>query len=95
MVHLILSAIVVFASLASSQLGVLCSLVVAVIVTLLSASFVFVLIEDADVEQRGLRGIRFAPRYIMRSVTVGSVEKVGVEPDPKRVGPASWNLEYG
>ena len=58
------------ASLASSQLGVLCSLVVAVIVTLLSASFVFVLIEDADVEQRGLRGIRFAPRYIMRSVTV-------------------------
>ena len=25
----------------------------------------------------------------------GSVEKVGVEPDPKRVGPASWNLEYG
>ena len=69
LVHLILSAIVVFASLASSQLGVLCSLVVAVIVTLLSASFVFVLIEDADVEQR-LRGIRFAPRYIMRSVTV-------------------------
>ena len=58
LVHLILSAIVVFASLASSQLGVLCSLVVAVIVTLLSASFVFVLIEDADVEQRGLRGTR-------------------------------------
>ena len=25
----------------------------------------------------------------------GSVEKVGVEPDPERVGPASWNLEYG
>lgn len=25
----------------------------------------------------------------------GSVEKVGVEPDPKRVGPASWNLERG
>lgn len=25
----------------------------------------------------------------------GSVEKVGVDPDPKRVGPASWNLEYG
>lgn len=25
----------------------------------------------------------------------GSVEKVGVEPDPKRVGPASQNLEYG
>ena len=25
----------------------------------------------------------------------GSVEKVGVEPDPKRVGPASWNLEHG
>ena len=53
LVHLILSAIVVFASLASSQLGVLCSLVVTVIVTLLSASFVFVLIEDADVGQRG------------------------------------------
>ncbi len=70
LVHLILSAIVVFASLASSQLGVLCSLVVTVIVTLLSASFIFVLIEDADVEQRGLRGIRFAPRYVMRSITV-------------------------
>lgn len=26
---------------------------------------------------------------------IGSVEKVGVEPHPKRVGPASWNLEYG
>lgn len=26
---------------------------------------------------------------------LGSVEKVGVEPDPKRVGPASWNLEHG
>ena len=25
----------------------------------------------------------------------GSVEKVGVAPDPKRVGPASWNLEHG
>ena len=25
----------------------------------------------------------------------GNVEKVGVEPDPKRVGPASWNLEHG
>ena len=25
----------------------------------------------------------------------GNVEKVGVAPDPKRVGPASWNLEYG
>ena len=27
--------------------------------------------------------------------TWGSVEKVGVVPDPKRVGPASQNLEYG
>ena len=25
----------------------------------------------------------------------GSVEKVGVASDPKRVGPASRNLEYG
>lgn len=25
----------------------------------------------------------------------GSVEKVGVAPDPKRGGPASWNLEHG
>ena len=25
---------------------------------------------------------------------LGSVEKVGVEPDPKRVGPTSWNLEH-
>lgn len=66
LVHLILSAIVVFASLASSQLGVLCSLVV----TLLSASFIFVLIEDADMGQRGLRGVRFAPRYVMRSIAV-------------------------
>ena len=28
-------------------------------------------------------------------VVGGSVEKVGVVPDPKRVGPASQNLEYG
>lgn len=28
-------------------------------------------------------------------VLLGNVEKVGVAPDPKRVGPASWNLEYG
>ena len=26
---------------------------------------------------------------------IGSVEKVGVAPEPKRVGPASMNLEYG
>ena len=25
---------------------------------------------------------------------MGSVEKVGVKPDPKRAGPASWNLEH-
>ena len=30
-----------------------------------------------------------------RRMKQSSVEKVGVEPDPKRVGPASWNLEYG
>lgn len=28
-------------------------------------------------------------------VSYGSVEKVGVASDPKRVGPASWNLEHG
>ena len=30
-----------------------------------------------------------------RSDRMGSVEKVGVAPDPKRVGPASGILEYG
>ena len=30
-----------------------------------------------------------------RQCPTGSVEKVGVAPDPKRVGPASWNLEHG
>ena len=30
-----------------------------------------------------------------KSASDGSVEKVGVAPDPKWVGPASWNLEYG
>lgn len=30
-----------------------------------------------------------------RDESSGSVEKVGVAPDPKRVGPASWNLEHG
>ena len=34
-------------------------------------------------------------RIFERLAEIGSVEKVGVEPDPKRVGPASWNLEYG
>ena len=28
-------------------------------------------------------------------IVLGSVEKVGVASDPKRVGPASKNLEYG
>ena len=32
---------------------------------------------------------------VLEEELCGSVEKVGVEPDPKRVGPASWNLEYG
>ena len=36
-----------------------------------------------------------AARLMLLRERVGSVEKVGVEPDPKRVGPASWNLEYG
>ena len=31
------------------------------------------------------------PRYDQ----LGNVEKVGVAPEPKRVGPASQNLEYG
>ena len=35
------------------------------------------------------------PRESPWTARSGSVEKVGVEPDPKRVGPASWNLEYG
>ena len=30
----------------------------------------------------------------MYALVGGSVEKVGVEPDPKRAGPASWNLEH-
>ena len=34
-------------------------------------------------------------QLLCRGRIVGSVEKVGVEPNPKRVGPASWNLEYG
>ena len=39
----------------------------------------------------------FSSKSIMNHLlwTIGSVEKVGVEPDPKRVGPASWNLEHG
>ena len=37
----------------------------------------------------------FAPLPHVDFAHCGSVEKVGVEPDPKRVGPASWNLEYG
>ena len=31
---------------------------------------------------------------LIRNYSSGSVEKVGVEPDPKRAGPASWNLEH-
>ena len=36
----------------------------------------------------------FTHFYVDRKMP-GSVEKVGVAPDPKRVGPASWNLEHG
>ena len=32
---------------------------------------------------------------ILQPGRFGSVEKVGVASDPKRVGPASRNLEYG
>ena len=39
--------------------------------------------------------LRFLSYYIKIQACMGSVEKVGVAPDPKRVGPASWNLEYG
>ena len=34
------------------------------------------------------------PGRVVRN-PVGNVEKVGVAPEPKRVGPASQNLEYG
>ena len=40
----------------------------------------------------------FTRRNIARTrkkILKGSVEKVGVASDPKRVGPASKNLEYG
>ena len=33
--------------------------------------------------------------FLVVKRSFGSVEKVGVVPDPKRVGPASQNLEYG
>ena len=32
---------------------------------------------------------------LMSVYVKGNVEKVGVAPEPKRVGPASQNLEYG
>ena len=32
---------------------------------------------------------------LVSSVLEGSVEKVGVAPDPKRFGPVYGNLEYG
>ena len=37
----------------------------------------------------------FAASMLQPKMVEGSVEKVGVAPDPKRVGPASQNLEYG
>ena len=40
----------------------------------------------------GMEAIRLGT---VGAVQTGSVEKVGVAPDPKRVGPASWNLEHG
>ena len=36
----------------------------------------------------------FLLHLVFGAVSNGSVEKVGVEPDPKRAGPASWNLEH-
>ncbi len=39
--------------------------------------------------------LRESMDYVMTGNSTGSVEKVGVAPDPKRVGPASWNLEHG
>ena len=40
-----------------------------------------------------IRALRYKMYRPLRNA--GSVEKVGVAPDPKRVGPASRNLEYG
>ena len=44
----------------------------------------------------GWRALSQSPFVVdVLKTPIGSVEKVGVEPDPKRVGPASWNLEHG
>ena len=48
--------------------------------------------ERLDVSNYGNKPLQ---DYIFSFVNDGSVEKVGVAPGPKRVGPASCNLEYG
>lgn len=53
---------------------------------------VFYWVVGAECHITALSILRWAP---VPKPIAGSVEKVGVEPDPKRVGPASWNLEYG
>lgn len=53
---------------------------------------VFYWVIRAEYHTTALSILRWAPGP---KPIAGSVEKVGVEPDPKRVGPASWNLEYG
>ena len=42
-----------------------------------------------------IRSMDAAGRSMSEIARVGSVEKVGVAPEPKRVCPASGNLEYG
>ena len=50
---------------------------------------------ESNPQAQQCNSYRFKYRYSTEVEIDGSVEKVGVEPDPKRVGPASWNLEYG
>lgn len=50
--------------------------------------------DSEQVKKATVSGYQHSDSATSGSVT-GSVEKVGVEPHPKRVGPASWNLEHG
>lgn len=57
---------------------------------IINPAFIFVIGKEC-VPMANVRAKRYGPRMSLD----GSVAKVGVASDPKRVGPASRNLEYG
>ncbi|MDY4535194.1 MAG: hypothetical protein SPD98_08115 [Tractidigestivibacter sp.] len=72
LIQLALSIPASFAAMVSGRLGLLCSLAASIIATLLSATFVFVTIGNADAGHRGFRGLRCLRRCLSDTVAIAA-----------------------